>query len=72
MKSTKDTTEEVVVEVVLGRRLTGAILTIYMPTIPLIMISFLTNYLKPIYFETMISVNLTVKNIIERVKYNVF
>ena len=69
MKSTK---EEVVVEVVLGRRLTGAILTIYMPTIPLIMISFSTNYLKPLYFETMISVNLTVKNIIERVKYNVF
>jgi hypothetical protein len=48
------------VEVVLGRRLLGTILTVYIPTILLIMIAHTTNYFKSFFFEAVVSVNLTV------------
>ena len=58
MRSSGD--ETVIVEIVLGRRLLGTFMTIYMPTILLNIISFNTNYLKSIYFEAILTVNLTV------------
>ena len=48
------------VEIVLGRRLLGTILTVYIPTILLIFIAHTTNYFKPFFFEAVVSVNLTV------------
>ena len=48
------------VEVVLGRRLLGTVLTVYIPTILLIFISHTTNYFKSFFFEAVVSVNLTV------------
>ena len=48
------------VRVVLGRRLLGTLLTVYIPTILLITISHMTNYFKPFFFEAIVSVNLTV------------
>ena len=48
------------VEVVLGRRLIGTFMTIYMPTILLNIIGHSTNYFKPFFFEAVVTVNLTV------------
>ena len=48
------------VEVVLGRRLLGTLLTVYIPTILLIIIAHTTNYFKSFFFEAVVSVNLTV------------
>ena len=63
MKSSKD--DIVIIEIVLGRRLLGTFMTIYMPTILLNIISFNTNYLKSIFFEAILTVNLTVKSEVE-------
>ena len=49
------------VEVILGRRLIGTFMTIYMPTILLNIISHATNYFKAPYFEAVVAVNLTVR-----------
>jgi hypothetical protein len=51
---------EVLVEVVLGRRLLGTVLTIYIPTGLLLIISYMSNFFKPFFFEAVIGVNLTV------------
>ena len=48
------------VEVVLGRRLLGTVLTVYIPTVLLIFIAHTTNYFKSFFFEAIVSVNLTV------------
>ena len=56
--NTNDTVE---VEVILGRRLIGTFMTIYMPTILLNIIGHSTNYFKPFFFEAVVTVNLTVK-----------
>ena len=48
------------VEVILGRRLIGTFMTIYMPTILLNIIGHSTNYFKPFFFEAVVTVNLTV------------
>ena len=48
------------VEVVLGRRLLGTVLTVYIPTILLVIIAHMTNYFKPFFFEAVVAVNLTV------------
>ena len=48
------------VEVVLGRRLLGTLLTVYIPTILLVIIAHMTNYFKAFFFEAVVSVNLTV------------
>ena len=42
------------------RRLLGTVLTVYIPTVLLIIISHMTNYFKPFFFEAVVSVNLTV------------
>ena len=44
------------VKVVMGRRLLGVFMTVYMPTI---LIGHSTNYFSEMYFEATISVNLT-------------
>ena len=44
----------------MGRRLLGVFMTVYMPTILMNIIGHSTNYIKPLYFEAVISVNLTV------------
>ena len=56
----KTKTGSVEVEIVLGRRLLGTVLTVYIPSILLIIISHTTNYFKPFFFEAMVTVNLTV------------
>ena len=55
-----DLNETVEVEVILGRRLIGTFMTIYMPTILLNIIGHSTNYFKPFFFEAVVTVNLTV------------
>ena len=62
MRSSGD--DAVIVEILLGRRLLGTFMTIYMPTILLNIISFNTNYLKPIFFEAILTVNLTVCDLV--------
>ena len=59
MRGDKDT-GSVVVEVELGRRLKGHLMTTYMPTILLNIIGHSTNYIQPSYFDTIVTVNLTV------------
>ena len=51
---------QILVEVVLGRRLLGTLLTVYIPTILLVIISHMTNYFKAFFFEAVVTVNLTV------------
>ena len=53
-------TRGIKVEVVLGRRLLGTILTVYIPTMLLVIIAHMTNYFKPFFFEAVVAVNLTV------------
>ena len=53
--------DTVEVEVILGRRLIGTFMTIYMPTILLNIIGHSTNYFKPFFFEAVVTVNLTVQ-----------
>ena len=49
----------VVVSITLGRRLLGTILTAYIPTVLLIIISHNASFFKPFFFESAISVNVT-------------
>ena len=46
-------------KVVMGRRLLGVFMTVYMPTILMNLIGHSTNYFSDMYFEATISVNLT-------------
>ncbi len=69
-----DGSGNVQVEVVLGRlvlrlrmlqflncrRLLGTVLTVYIPTVLLVIISYMSNFFKPFFFEAVVSVNLTV------------
>ena len=45
--------------VTFGRRILGTILTTYLPTIIICIVSFSTNYFKAFFFEAMVTVNLT-------------
>ena len=45
--------------VIFGRRLIGTILTTYLPTFIICIVSFSTNYFKAFFFEAMVTVNLT-------------
>ena len=47
------------VSVILGRKLLGNILTVYVPTILLNLIGHSTNYFKSFFFEAVVTVNLT-------------
>ena len=49
-----------VLQVILGRRLIGTVLTVYFPTIIMVIISHITNYFKSFFFEADVGVNLTV------------
>ena len=51
---------KVEVEIVLGRRLIGTFMTIYLPTFLLNLIGHSTIYYKPRYFEAIATVNVTV------------
>ena len=46
-------------EVIFKRRLTNEILTTYLPSILLILITYATTYFKPFFFEAALTVNLT-------------
>ena len=46
-------------EIVLGRRLLSAIMTVFVPTLLINVISYATNFFKPFYFEAAVTVNLT-------------
>ena len=47
------------VDIVFGRRILAPILTTYLPTILLCIVSFSTNYFKAFFFEAIVTVNLT-------------
>ena len=52
--------QAITLEATLGRRLLGTLLTIFLPTILLNVIGHSTNYFKALFFEAVVSVNLTV------------
>ena len=56
-KSRKE--DAIVMEVVLGRRLLGNFLTIFIPTFLLNVIGHATNWFKSFFFEAVVTVNLT-------------
>ena len=58
-------------QVVLGRRLLGTFLTIFLPTILLNVIGHATNYFKAFFFEAVVSVNLTVMLVLTTMFINV-
>ena len=47
-------------EVVFKRRVTNELLTTYLPSFLLLLITYATTFFKPIYFEAALTVNLTV------------
>ena len=47
------------ISLTLGRRLLGVFLTVYFPTVLLNRIGHVTNFFKPIFFEAVVTVNLT-------------
>lgn len=47
------------IEIILGRRLLTIILTTFVPTVLLNMISYSTNHFKAFFFEAIVTVNLT-------------
>ena len=51
--------ERVWAEIILGRRLLSTILTVYVPTFLLNLISYATNFFKDFFFEAVVTVNLT-------------
>ena len=59
MSSAKED-EEIIVHITLGRRLMGTILTVYLPTHVMVILSQATNYFQPFFFEAVITVNLTI------------
>ena len=52
-------TQQLIVEITLGRQLLGTILNVFIPTIVLNLISYTTNFYKDDFFETVIAINLT-------------
>ena len=49
----------IIVEVFMGRRLLSTILTIFVPTVLLVIIGHATNFFKDFFFEAVVTVNLT-------------
>ena len=47
-------------EVVFKRRVTNELLTTYLPSFLLLLITYATTFFKPFYFEAALTVNLTV------------
>ena len=56
---TDNTTETVEMELILKRKIKSELLTTFLPTILLTMITFATSFFKPFFFEAALSVNLT-------------
>ena len=52
--------DKTVVELTLGKSLSGTILTVYLHTNIMVIISQATNFFKPFFFEAVITVNLTI------------
>ena len=64
MKTTMETksvddSQQLVLEITLGRQLLGTVLNIFIPTIVLNIISYTTNFYKDDFFETVVAINLT-------------
>ncbi len=51
--------QSVIVELSFGRRILSTILTTYLPTFLICLVSFATNYFKGFFFEAIVTVNLT-------------
>ena len=51
--------EGIHVRLVLTRRINNAVMTIYLPTILILMIVYTTNFFKDFFFEAVVTVNLT-------------
>ena len=47
-------------EIVFKRRLTNELLTIYLPSFLLLLMSYATTFFKPFYFEAAVTVNLSI------------
>lgn len=60
MKHKNSTLEGVKVDIVLGRQLLSTVLTVYVPTVLMNILGHITNFFKPFFFESIITVNLTV------------
>ena len=47
-------------EIIFKRRLTNELLTTYLPSLLLLLMSYATSYFKPFYFEAAVTVNLSI------------
>ena len=63
--------QQLVVEITLGRQLLGTVLNIFIPTIVLNIISYTTNFYKDEFFETVVAINLTTMLVIVTLFVNV-
>ena len=59
------------IEITLGRRLLTIILTTFVPTVLLNMISYSTNHFKAFFFEAIVTVNLTAMLVLTTLFINV-
>ena len=66
-----DHQQALVVKITLGRSLFGTLMTVFLPTVLLIIISHSTNYFKAFFFESIISVNLTVMLVLTTMFINI-
>ena len=51
--------EGITIEIIFGRKILSQIMTTYLPTLLICMVSFSTNYYKSQFFEALVAVNLT-------------
>ena len=51
--------EGIFIRLVLSRRINNAVMTIYLPTVLILMIVYVTNFFKDFFFEAVVTVNLT-------------
>ena len=58
-KNASSLEDGIMMKIVLKRKITNEIMTTFLPSILLILITFATTFFKPIYFEAALSVNLT-------------
>ena len=58
-RNTEVPEQGIMMQVVLKRKITKAIITTYLPTILLMMTTYVTTFFKPFFFEAALSVNLT-------------
>ena len=54
-----DTNEGIELKIVMSRRIINELMTTYLPTVFVLVIVYATNFFKPFFFETVVSVNLT-------------